>query len=245
MANLLSPIENELRKLTQMAAAARSKVQIVAPTEVPRKIGLQSAEGQARLLHDLANIELQAIELGLRTLNDFTDAPYEFRAALTAVTLEEGLHFQLCLDGILELGFDWGQWPVHTRLNDSISANDSLLERIFIVHCYLEGSGLDAGEILLRKLSGVRNIQVQKIVKQIVNDELKHVAFGVRWFREIALIDGLDPKCAMNDTLVKLASKNRLPARGAAIANEARLLAGFTVNEIENIQQHQNAGRGR
>lgn len=43
--------------------------QVLLNKDLPPKAGLSTKEGQARLLHDLANIELQAMELGLRTLS--------------------------------------------------------------------------------------------------------------------------------------------------------------------------------
>jgi uncharacterized ferritin-like protein (DUF455 family) len=225
---------NDLHRLTR---EAREGLEVVEAYAVPAKSGLQSAKGQARLLHDLANIELQAIELGLRTLREFPDAPEDFRAALEAVTCEEGLHFQLCIEGIKDLGFKWGQWPIHTRLNDAVASTDTLLDRIFIVHCYLEGSGLDAGEILLRRLSGVRNERIQRTVERIVRDELKHVSFGVTWFREIAEQQGLNSETAMLDVIDRLRHDRRLPARGAALAQDVRLQAGFSHEEIAKLQQ--------
>ena len=123
--------------------------------QLPAKKGLSFKEGQARLLHDLASIELQAMELCLRSLYEYPDAPVAFREQLATIALGEGNHLQLCLNGIETLGFAWGDWPVHVALWHSTANSDSLLDRILIVHRYLEGSGLDAGDTLLRRLSGV------------------------------------------------------------------------------------------
>lgn len=121
----------------------------------PPKLGLSKKEGQARMLHDLASIELQAMELGLRTLIEFPEAPEGFREELMAVTISEGQHLRLCLEGISDLGYSWGHWPVHTALWNAVSSEDQLLDRILIVHRYLEGSGLDAGDSLIRRLDGI------------------------------------------------------------------------------------------
>src|SRR5688572_21828769 len=75
---------------------------------MPPKIGFGKVEGQARLLHDLANIELQATELALRTLCEFPDAPQELREELCALAIDEGRHLKLCLNGLEDLGFKWG-----------------------------------------------------------------------------------------------------------------------------------------
>jgi uncharacterized ferritin-like protein (DUF455 family) len=69
-------------------------VQILPIRELPPKKGLSSKEGQARLLHDLASIELQAMELGARTLAEFPQAPSGFREQLAVITLEEASHLK-------------------------------------------------------------------------------------------------------------------------------------------------------
>ena len=120
-------------------------VQILKPSGLPDKKGLSTREGQARLVHDLASIELQAMELGLRTLTEFPLAPREFRQELAQVTAEEGKHLGLCLTALVELGYPWGSFPTHTALWECTDAQDSLLGRIVIVHRYLEGSGFVGG----------------------------------------------------------------------------------------------------
>src|SRR5271170_7304701 len=91
-------------------------VQILPIRALPDKPGLASKEGQARLLHDLASIELQAMELGVRTLAEFPDAPQTFREELCEVTRDEARHLRLCLDGLEDLGMPWGSFPVHNAL---------------------------------------------------------------------------------------------------------------------------------
>lgn len=195
----------------------------------PNKKGFSTKEGQARMLHDLASIELQAMELGLRTLVEFPEAPQGFREELLAVTVSEAEHLRLCLEGLNELGFQWGDWPVHCGLWTAVDREDSLLDRILIVHRYLEGSGLDAGSMLLRRLDGVDAPGVRKIVKQINEEEVGHVDFGSQWYRRILIADKQDPNADFGPRMDRL--RDRLPKRIENINRELRLRAGF--NEIE------------
>jgi len=232
--------QNKMNKLdlTHIQDWARTQRQIVQTVErqkMPSKRGLQSAEGQARMLHNLANVELQAVELGVRTFSEFPEAPPDFRAELFALVHEERGHFELCGAGIERLGFRWGQWPVHAMLNAAVTSEDTLLERIFIVHCYLEGSGLDSGDVLLRRFSGVKSDDARQIIEKIVRDEVKHVGFGVRWFRDVAKQDGLDPCREMVRMIDSLFHRDRLPSRGAEIAVHLRREAGFSDEEIHKI----------
>ena len=201
----------------------------------PPKVGFSRKEGQARMLHDLASIELQAMELGLRTLIEFPEAPEEFREQLFAVTVSEGQHLRLCLEGIEDLGFSWGHWPVHCALWDAVSSEDSLLDRILIVHRYLEGSGLDAGDHLIRRLEGVEGAGTPlKIMKQINFEEIGHVDFGSTWYREICRRNRID---AQNDFPERMETlRYKLPKRMEKINHDLRKKAGFTAEELRHCE---------
>lgn len=209
--------------------------EILIPGLLPPKKGLSYREGQARLLHDLASIELQAMELGLRSLHEFAgEAPEDFRICLAEVTLSEARHLELCLNGIEELGFRWGDWPVHNMLWQSVASEDSLLDRVLIVHRYLEGSGLDAGDTLLRRLDSVLEGPLHKIVRIIVDEEIGHVDFGSQWYRRLCQSQKLDPQADFPLRLMKL--KYRLPKRIEKISRELRFKAGFEHQEIEFLE---------
>lgn len=209
-------------------------VQIVPIRELPPKKGLSSAEGQARLLHDLASIELQAMELGVRTLIEFPHAPREFRDELAKITVEEGVHLRLCLEAMAALKFPWGTHPVHVALWQAVSHEDSLLDRILIVHRYLEGSGLDASDTLLRRFDGVRAPEATLAVKTIRFEEEAHVEFGSRWYRRIAEAQGIDPDEDFEPRLKKLF--RRIPRRMEPISRPTRLAVGFTNREIDTLE---------
>lgn len=208
-------------------------VQIIPIRNLPPKKGLSFPEGQGRMLHDLASIELQAMELGLRTLAEFQDAPEAFRRELAVVTLEEGRHLELCLNAMDDLGMPWGSFPTHLGLWESVSPSDSLLDRIVIVHRYLEGSGLDASDTLLRRLSGVDAEKVERAVRVIRREEMGHVQFGSRWYRRLVDEQGLDADQDFPSRLEKLF--HRIPRRLEPIVTETRLEAGFTQHEIEAL----------
>lgn len=211
-------------------------VQVVAPAELPPKPGLASKVGQARLLHDLASIELQAMELAVRTLTEFPEAHPEFRSELAEIAMDEGRHFSLCLKGIEALGFRWGDWPAHISLWNTVGAEDTLLDRILIVHRYLEGSGLDAGDSILRRLTGVPGRAMKDIVNVIVREEVRHVAFGSRWYRTVAEENGVDPERDFARRIERIA---RVAPRRERLARDLRLRAGFTLGEISALEECQ------
>ena len=205
----------------------------------PEKKGLSSKEGQARMLHDLASIELQAMELGLRTLVEFPEAPQEFKEDLWKVTLSESEHLEMCLTEINALGFKWGDWPANCGLWSTVSAEDSILDRVLIVHRYLEGSGLDAGDTLLKRLGGVDAQGTKKAVKIINTEEIGHVLFGTKWYHNFCKAEALNPEQDFINRMNKL--RGVLPKRVTPINKELRELAGFTPNEIMYLNQLRNS----
>ena len=218
-------------------------VQVVTPSALPSKPGLSLAEGQARLLHDLASIELQAMELAVRTLNEYPEASPDFRKELADIALGEARHLGLCLDGIEALGYQWGHWPVHNALWNVVGPEDTLLDRILIVHRHLEGSGLDAGESMLRRLTGATKIgPVREIVGLIVHEEVDHVLFGTKWYRKTAESLRIDPE---KDFVSRIAEISALAPRREKIAHDARRRAGFTEAELEALERCFPAGPNR
>ncbi|MBC7419290.1 MAG: DUF455 family protein [Bdellovibrio sp.] len=204
----------------------------------PAKKGFSTPEGQARMLHDLASIELQAMELGLRTLVEFPEAPQQFKEELWAITLSESEHLEMCLIEIEKLGFKWGHWPINCGLWAAVSAKDSLLDRVMIVHRYLEGSGLDAGDTLIRRLKGVDASSVQKAVQIINDEEVGHVLFGSEWYKIFCLEQKLDPVDDFEIRMNRL--RGVLPKRVGQVNHGLRKKAGFTEKEIgylENLRE--------
>ncbi len=209
-------------------------VSVVKTCQLPPKPGLSKVEGQARLLHDLASIELQAMELGVRTLHEFPEAPKDFREQLADVTFGEARHLGLCLDGLNALGYEWGHWDVHIALLNTVSHEDTLLDRILIVHRYLEGSGLDASDGIMKKLNGVGATLARPVVATILREEVDHVLFGSRWYRKICAQMKLDPSV---DFSVRMKRVLEIAPRREHINEELRLKAGFTPGEIMFLKE--------
>lgn len=214
-------------------------IPVVLAEQMPPKLGFSSQQGQARLLHDLAGIELQAFELGLRSLIEFPEAPEEFRKELAEITLSEAEHFQFCLKALDSLGFRWGEWPTHIALWKAVSKEDSLLDRVLIVHRYLEGSGLDAGDTLLRRLYGVTEGAAHQVLKKIVSEEIAHVSFGSKWYRRLCEIQKINPEEDFPKRMEKL--RYQIPKRIEPISRDLRTRAGFSSSEMDYLESFRNS----
>lgn len=245
---LIDDVREKIRLLPQNIEAVWSKHNISIPKGTPgRDVKVEALTGksqrrkltdkneQAKLLHALANIELQAMELAFRSFVEYPDAPIIFREQMADLALSEAQHLALCLDQLDEMKFQWGSVPVHMNLWSAVSTEDSLLDRIVIVHRYLEACGLDSGAALHRRIVHIEAPHVAKAVKQITEDEVGHVAFGSYWYKELCRLERLDPDEDFKTRMHSL--KTKLPRRVEALDRTLRMKAGFTESELEVVEQ--------
>lgn len=237
-ANIQSAWRNEAAALTIPGGAPGRDLHVLDKVKRGDRIGLSKPEGQARLIHDLANIELQAMELAYRSFIEYPDAPLEFREQMAELALSEAKHLELCLDQLEILKFSWGDWPAYLNLWSAVSRDDSLLDRLLIVHRYLEATGLDAGAAIARKLAQCHAPQLEKVIKRITEEEVDHVAFGSRWYQNFCKYEKLDPDQDFKIRMRSLAQK--LPKRFEILDHELRKRAGFTTSEIQVVQEIQD-----
>lgn len=223
-------------KLELPSAAPARDVEVLPFKKLPPKKGVGSVEGRARLLHDLASIELQAMELGVRTLIEYPEASLEYREKLAEVTIDEGRHFELCLNSLEELGYRWGDWPVHLSLWNTVKTGESLMDRVLIVHRYLEASGLDAGAKILSRLAGLpQKDAAWAAMERIHREEVGHVDFGSQWYRDLCREIRVDPDHDFRERMTRL--RATLPYRTENLDVESRLKGGFTMEEIRVLEE--------
>src|SRR3954467_4047761 len=166
---------------------------MVAHTELQRR-SLRTVEGRAALLHALAHIEFNAIDLALDVVWRFPDMPAAFYRQWAIVAREEALHFQLLRTHLRSVGHDYGSFPAHNGLwAMAEKTRHDLLARLALVPRTLEARGLDASPPIRAKLVGAGDARGGAILDVILRDEIGHVAVGNRWYRFLCAQRGLDP----------------------------------------------------
>jgi hypothetical protein len=109
----------------------------------PRSPGTR--EGLGAMIHALAHIEANAINLALDVSWRFAGMPERFYREWLQVAREEALHFELLREHLLTLGFEYGDFPAHNGLWEMAQKTQgSLLARLALVPRTLEARGLDA-----------------------------------------------------------------------------------------------------
>jgi len=195
---------------------------------------MRTPAGIAALIHAIAHIEFNAINLALDIAWRFPGMPEAFYRDWLRIAAEEALHFTLLRDHLVELGFDYGDFDAHNALwGMAERTRHDLLARIALVPRTLEARGLDASPAVRAKLIGAGDRRAGEILDLILRDEIGHVAAGNRWYRFVCEQRGLDPVT----TYAELAERHQAPRLRAPFNLEARRAAGFDEAELVALQQ--------
>ncbi len=190
---------------------------------------LTTVEGRALLVHSVAHIELNAIDLALDVVWRFPDLPDAFYTDWMRIAQEEAKHFMLLRQHLCHLGYDYGDFPAHNGLWEMAErTQDDVLARIGIVPRTLEARGLDASPGVKNKLIGAGDHEAGQILDLILEEEIGHVAAGNRWYRHLCEARGLDPVA----TYAQLIAQYDAPKLRPPFNMAARRRAGFDDAEL-------------
>jgi uncharacterized ferritin-like protein (DUF455 family) len=167
------------------------------PREMPKRRAFGSQAGRTALLHALAHIELNAIDLGWDIVARFADEglPRGFFDDWVGVAVEEAGHFTLLTGRLAAFGASYGDLPAHDGLWEAAAATaGDLVARLAIVPLVLEARGLDVTPQMAVRLEQAGDPGSAAILRHIYQQEIGHVAVGVRWFERICRARGLAPE---------------------------------------------------
>lgn len=194
-----------------------------------KKKPLTTVEGRAVLIHTLAHIELNAIDLALDVVWRFSGMPDDFYRQWLQIAKEEAYHFELLRDHLRTLGYDYGDFPAHNGLWEMAEkTKHDLLARLALVPRTLEARGLDASPPVKAKLVGAGDHRAGAILDIILRDEIGHVAVGNHWYHTLCAERHLDPVT----TDAALAVRYGAPRPKGPFNWEARRAAGFAEDEL-------------
>lgn len=205
---------------------------LVAPADVPRRTPFTHA-GRAALLHSVAHIEFNAINLALDAVWRFPAMPQAFYRDWLRVAAEEALHFTLLAEHLATLGHAYGDFDAHDGLWTMAekTAHD-VLARMALVPRTLEARGLDATPPMQARLARAGDRRAVEILAVILRDEVGHVAIGNRWYAWLCAREGLDPLAHYP----VLAARHGAPRLKPPFNLPAREAAGFTAAELAALQ---------
>ncbi|HZT17906.1 MAG TPA: ferritin-like domain-containing protein [Dongiaceae bacterium] len=198
--------------------------------EMPKRKTGPGLPGRVALLHALAHIELNAVDLAWDLIARFgsPDLPRAFLDDWVGVAEEEARHFQLLSARLAELGAAYGDLPAHDGLwQAALTTRDDLLARLAIAPLVLEARGLDVTPGMIASLRRHGDAESAAALEVIYREEIGHVAAGRRWFEWLSARRGLVPEAAFQD-LVRRHFRGRLkPPFNAPARDAAGLTAAF------------------
>lgn len=203
--------------------------QLVSPKELSRR-GYHDQAGRIGLLHSIAHIEFNAINLALDAVYRFRDLPYDYYADWFKVAIEEVKHFRLLEHRLRELGSAYGELLAHRGLWDMAEATqDDILARMAVVPRYLEARGLDVTPAMITKLKAAGDEVSAAILTIILEEEIGHVKAGSHWFSYLCRQKACDPVSTYFSLIeAKLHGKLRGPFN-----LDLRKQAGFSDLELQ------------
>jgi len=175
---------------------ARSPLpELLPPGEMPKR-SVGGKAGRIALLHAIAHIEFNAIDLAWDMVARFGPVVGErgFVDDWVRVGGEEAMHFALVQKRLAALGATYGDLPAHDGLWEAAQDTaDDVLARLAIVPLVLEARGLDVTPGMASKLRAAGDEESAGALDVILRDEVGHVAAGVRWFRALCAKKDHDP----------------------------------------------------
>ena len=202
---------------------------LVPPGAVPQRSPF-TREGRAALLHAIAHIEFNAINLALDAVWRFAGLPAAYYLDWLRVADEEATHHWLVADHLATLGHAYGDFEAHDGLwSMAVKTRADFTARMALVPRTLEARGLDVTPGIQAKLKKAGDPAAVAVLDVILRDEVGHVAIGNHWYRWACEREGRDPMAGY----AELAARYAAPRLKPPFNREARRRAGFTAAEMD------------
>jgi uncharacterized ferritin-like protein (DUF455 family) len=203
-----------------------------APREMPRRRST-GVRGRIALLHAVAHIELNAIDLAWDLIARFQGVgwPRAFYDDWVAVGDDEARHFTMLRNRLRDLGADYGDLPAHDGLWEAAedTSNDALA-RLAIVPMVLEARGLDVTPPMIDRLQRAGDDKSAGLLKQILEEEIVHVRVGRSWFEWLCGERNLDPVTTWRGLVARHFQSGLKPPFNHAAREQAGLASRYLEN---------------
>lgn len=176
--------------------ARPAQPELLDPRDVPRRRP-GTPQGRAAILHAIAHIELNAVDLHWDLVARFPeiDMPVGFFDDWVKAADEESKHFNLICDCLEQLNSHYGAMAAHAGMWRAAedTAHD-ILGRLAVVPMVLEARGLDVTPGMIQIFKQAREDKTVEALEVIYAEEVGHVAYGSKWFNFLCGRQGLDPQ---------------------------------------------------
>jgi uncharacterized ferritin-like protein (DUF455 family) len=208
---------------------------LVHPRDVPKR-GFNSESARIKLVHAIAHIEFNAINLAMDAVYRFRDMPQQYYSDWLRVADEEALHFTLLKEYLSSKGASYGDFTAHNGLWEmAVKSDNDVMVRMALVPRVLEARGLDVTPGMIEKLKKVGDMALVECLEVIYRDEIGHVQIGSHWFNEVCKQRSISPDETFKDLLDEYLEDTVF----GPFDKSTREKAGFSRREIEDLM-HRN-----
>ena len=210
--------------------ARPAKPELRAPREMPKRRAGKTRAGRIALLHALAHIELNAIDLAWDLMVRFADCglPRGFYDDWVRVGDDEARHFLALQDRLADFDAAYGDLPAHDGLWQAAEATaHDPLARLAVVPLVLEARGLDVTPPMIARMEAAEDPQTAALLTMIYQDEITHVAAGHTWFEHLCTARGLAPLPTWQSLVRTHFRGNLKPPFNQAARTQAGLTPGY------------------
>jgi len=175
--------------------------ELLSPRDVPRRRP-GTPEGRIALLHAVAHIELNAVDLHWDIIARFTDVrmPPGFYDDWVKAADEESKHFNLMCDCLEALDSHYGALSAHAGMwRAAEDTAEDLMGRLAVVPMVLEARGLDVTPGMIEIFRKAGDDPAVAALETIYAEEVAHVAYGSKWFHFLCGRENVDPKDVFHD----------------------------------------------
>lgn len=221
------PADPEHRCLPLAVPGRPDRPSLVAPRELKQR-KLSTPLGRAALVHAVAHIEFNAINLAWDAAYRFRHAGIDFLRDWASVAADEARHFALLQRRLRELGHEYGDFPAHNGLwETAVATAGDFVARMALVPRVLEARGLDVTPGMIERLESAGDSRTVEALRVILDEELRHVAIGDRWYRWSCEAAGLPA-----ETHFRALVEGHFHSLRGPFNQPARLAAGFSPAEL-------------
>lgn len=209
------------------------QLELVDPRKLKRR-GMQSQDGRNVLMHSIAHIEFNAMNLALDAAYHFRHQPLSYYQDWIQIADDEARHFGMIRDYLNNNDCEYGDYNAHNGLWDiAVRTQDDIVARMALVPRVLEARGLDVTPGIIKRLQNVNDKAAVDILEVIYQDEIGHVKTGSDWFFEQCQQRDLEPRSTFKEMIgLHLFGELRGPFNIAA-----RLQAGFDEMEMLSFEK--------
>ena len=212
---------------------------------MPPLAGMRDRSQRVRIIHALANHELQAVELFAWAVLAFPAAPAPFRRGLVAILADEQRHLILYRDRLRAHGADFGDYPVTGHFWNQLEALSTPIGFLCAMGLTFENANLDFAGDYMRAATEAGDPETAAALAEVHRDEERHVRFAFRWLCRFKRPDE-SPLEAYRRTIEFPLGPSR--ARGARFDRDSRVRAGLDeefIAELEATEPVRPSGRPR